>query len=172
MRTNPGSVRGSDYDGYIREDLSSRVFVDFEVFMKSVLHVPEDWKTLWGPAIEAVKADQNFKDYHKDYCRQCAKEGTLEKPFYKPLMNTANAVLDVLSQPPFDDISGIPSALSCQRSKGASGWSHEQWPLSRPGCFHKAKNLHWANALHILEVKPFDSCAIQWRENAQIGCRR
>jgi hypothetical protein len=31
----------ADYDGYIREDLGSRVFVDFEVFIKSVLTSPK-----------------------------------------------------------------------------------------------------------------------------------
>jgi len=50
----------SGYDDCIHEDLTSRVFVDFEVFIKRFLHAPDDWKTLWGPAIDAVKVDSAF----------------------------------------------------------------------------------------------------------------
>ena len=85
-----------DYEDYIREDLSCRVFVDFEVFMKRVLHVPDDWETRWGPAIDAVKASTRFNKHHKDYCELCEESGTLEKNFYPALMETANAVLDVV----------------------------------------------------------------------------
>ena len=97
-----------DYDNYIREDLNSRVFVDFEVFLKSVLHAPHDWRTLWGPTIEAVKADEKFIGHHKKYCDLCGKGTTVEKSFYTPLMETANAVIDVLSQSEFDGISRSP----------------------------------------------------------------
>ena len=96
----------SDYDDYIREDLNNRVFVDFEVFLKSVLHVPHDWKTLWGPMIEAVKADEKFIGHHEKYCDLCGKRGTVEKSFYGPLMETANAVIDILSQNEFGGSSG------------------------------------------------------------------
>jgi len=95
-----------DYEQYIREDLSCRVFVDFEVFMKDVLHVPEDWKTLWSPAIDAVKTDANFNKHHKKFCGLCEEGGTLEKNFYPPLMETANAVLEVVHGSSFE---GIPS---------------------------------------------------------------
>ena len=36
------------YEQYIVQDFERhRVFVDIDVFMKHVLHVPEDWKELW-----------------------------------------------------------------------------------------------------------------------------
>ena len=155
----------ADYQGYIREDLKSRVFVDFEVFMKNVLHVPDDWKTAWGLAIEAVKADPNFTKYHEEYCLRCNQFGILEREFYQPLTNIANAVLNVLSRSTFD---GIPPELS-------QYYRVNDPKVLRGGIFNKSnlspdlvllhndcrpsgkEDLHWANPLHILEVKPFDN---------------
>ena len=154
-----------DYDDYIREDLRSRVFVDFEVFMKSVLHVPDDWKTAWGPAIEAVKADPDFKKHYEEYCKQCNKFGSREGPFYAPLMNTANAVLGVLSRSMFDGISpNIPQYYRVNDPKKLRGGVFNKFNLSpdlvllhsecQPS---EEEDLHWANPLHILEVKPYDN---------------
>ena len=56
--------------------------------MKLVLRVPDDWKTRWGPAIEAVKAGAEFNKLCKSYCRVCDGSGTLEKNFYPALMET------------------------------------------------------------------------------------
>ena len=131
----------ADYDGYIREDLRSRVFVDFEVFMKYVLHVPDDWKTAWGPAIEAVKADPDFKRHHEEYCKQCNKFDFEKESFYAPLMNTTNAVLGVLSRSAFDGISPKISQ-HCHVNK------------FQPS---EKEDLHWANPLHILEAEPYDN---------------
>ena len=197
----------SDYDDYIREDLNSRVFVDFEVFLKSVLHVPHDWKTLWGPAIEAIKADGKFIGHHEKYCDLCGKRGTVEKSFYGPLMETANAVIDVLSRNEFGGISpGSPQHYHVNDPKrlqgGVMNWANLSPDLvvlhkdctapedsktkdkksnntnntrtkdpgpedtnpgdirpkdARPKDIKPSGGLHWANALHILEVKPYDS---------------
>ena len=57
---------------YIREDIKNRVSVDFEVFMKSVLHVPQDWRIRWSQAIEAIRTDPKFKQYHEEYFKRCA----------------------------------------------------------------------------------------------------
>ena len=182
-----GYKRG-DYDDYIREDLNSRVFVDFEVFLKSVLHVPHDWKTLWGPAIEAVKADEKFISHHKQYADLCGDDSTLERSFYTPLMKTADAVLDVVSQSKFEGISGIPQRYHVNDPKrlrgGVINWTNLSPDLVvlHKDCSHSEDNkakgtepkdtedsdtkfkspkpsgrFHWANALHILEVKPYDS---------------
>jgi len=154
-----------DYDDYIREDLRSRVFVDFEVFMKYVLHVPDDWKTAWGPAIEAIKADPDFKGHHEEYCKQCNKYGSQEESFYAPLVNTANAVLDVLSRSTFDGISPkIPQYYHVNDPKKLRGGVFNKFNLSpdlvllHDECQPSEKeDLHWANPLHILEVKPYDN---------------
>ena len=156
-----------DYEGYIREDLSSRVFVDFEVFMKRVLHVPNNWKTRWRKAIGAVERDQKFKQHHQEYCRLCNEGGTQEKDFYPELMEMANAVLVVVSQPRFENI--IPT--------GQRQYYHINDPnhlrggmMSKKGLspdlvlLHgghptpdKNTSLHWANPLHVVEVKPSDN---------------
>ena len=44
------------YEQYIIQDFERhRVFVDIEVFMKRVLHVPENRKELWGPTTNKIK---------------------------------------------------------------------------------------------------------------------
>ena len=157
----------ADYEDYIREDLGCRVFVDYEVFMKRVLHVPDDWRTRWGPAIEAIKADMRFNEYHESYCSVCDDTGTLEKNFYPVLMKTANAVLGVVSRTNFK---GIPSGWrqyyhisnrnhlkgGVMNKKGLSPdlvLLHRDRPRPRPG----ANSIHWANPLQVLEVKPYDN---------------
>ena len=156
-----------EYEAYIREDLSCRVFVDYEVFMRYVLHVPKDWKIEWKPALDKIKADANFKKHHEDYRRLCNINGAVgEKRFYKPLMDTANAVLDVLSRSEFD---GIPTGKrqyyhinDPNHIKGGvmnkRGLSPDLVVLKkgRPGP-GKMESIHWANPLHVLEVKPDDN---------------
>ena len=155
-----------EYEEYVREDLSCRVFVDYEVFMKYVLHAPEDWKTKWGPALDAVKANWKFNKYHKEYCGLCDRNGTPEASLYKPLAEMANAVLDVLSRSRFD---GIPSEKrqhyhvnEPNRVKGGVMNKHGLSPdlvlldKNRP-IPKKCESVHWANPLHVLEVKPQDN---------------
>jgi len=128
-----------EYEEHVREDLRHRVFVDYDVFMKYVLHVPEDWETKWRPALDVVKADANFKKYYENYCGLCGGNGALEqKNFYAPLMEMANAVLDVVSRSDFDNIPNIG----------------ENRPRLGPDA---NKSLHRANPLHALKVKPYDN---------------
>lgn len=151
-----------DYEEYVREDLNSRVFVDFEVFLKSVLHVPPDWRTKWKEMIDGVKAGDEFVAHHGEYCRQCEIRNSLEEPFYEPLMKTANAALDVVTQLSDDGASGNPQYYRVNSETTLRGGVtnkhnlapdlvvlHEEVPSSTQG-------LHWANALHVLEVKPHD----------------
>jgi hypothetical protein len=154
-----------DYDDYVREDLGCRVFVDFEVFMKSVLHVPDDWRIRWGPAIEAVKADVEFAQHHKEYC-ECCENGALdEELFYKPLTETANAVGTALANFTFEGISpGIPQKYHVNdptRLRGGvinkAGLSPDLVALHKDCPTPEKERPHWANPLHILEVKPYDN---------------
>ena len=161
----------SDYEAYISEDLKGRVFVDFEVFMKHVLRVPDKWRDLWGPTIEAVKADPEFDKHHKEYCGHCNTSGSREVVFYKPLVKTANAVLDVLSESGFTDMSsGIPQCYRVNDPKKLQGGVMNKANLSPDvivldnGCKpSKGDHLHWANALYILEVKPYDNAVYDGR---------
>ena len=153
-----------DYDEYIREDLDNRVFIDFDVFLKSVLHVPGDWKTKWERAIEAVKKNKKFKKSYKAYCEECNKCGGHEVEFYKPLINTANAVLDVVSDFKLGDVSGTPQYYHRCDPKHIQGGIMD-WVglcpdvvvLPKDYDSSKKRNLHWANPLHVLEVKPSDA---------------
>jgi len=74
--------------------------------MKHVLHVPDDWKTRWGPAIDAIKADATFSEHHEKYCGLCEEKGTTEEKFYPRLVEVINAALDMIFRTSFE---GIPS---------------------------------------------------------------
>ena len=165
-----------DYDDYIREDFESRVFVDFEVFMKTVLHVPDNWKDAWGPAIAEVKTDTRFTKCHREYCEKCDQPGLHEKSFYEPFVDTANAVLTVLSESQF----AVPDIASESESGGIAVTTPQYYRVNDPkkllgGVINKnnlspdlvvlhddcrppkERKHHWANPLHVLEVKPYDS---------------
>jgi len=150
----------NDYEEYVREDLKSRVFVDFEVFMKSVLHVPEDWNTQWRSVMEAVMANTKFRQHHTEYFECCDGSATREELFYEPLAKMANAVLDVWSDLGETD-SGIPQTYHVNSTKKLQGGIFNKANLSPDlVVLHKnykteSNNFHWANALHVLEVKPY-----------------
>ena len=158
----------ADYEDYIREDLGCRVFVDYEVFMKQVLHVPDDWKTRWRPAIDAVKADGEFDRHHKQYCDMCNEGMTPEKAFYSPLMETANAVLEVVSRSNFNHIPSERRQYYCvsdpNHLRGGVMSKKNLCPdivllhkNRTPPKDTKEKLVYWANPLHVLEVKPYDN---------------
>ena len=153
------------YEDHIRRDLDCRVFVDFEVFMKRVLHVPDDWRTRWGPAIDAVKADAKFNKQHERYCALCEEGGTLEKELSADLTETANAVLEVLSR---SDFKGIPleerQHYRVSDSTHLEGGVMEKENLSPDlillnedrsvPCPKKTKSARRVNPLHTLDVNP------------------
>ena len=155
----------SDYDEYIHHDLRNRVFVDFEVFLKSVLHVPADWKTLWKSDIEAVRKDDRFGEHYNKYRQRCEMEKPGEQSFYKPLMDTANAVLTVISSTESNNVSGNPQYYHVNDPNtlrggviNKSGGLIPDLVVLHEDCRPPdGKNLHWANVLHVLEVKPLSS---------------
>ena len=107
---DPDSVKECEREEYdnVYQDLGSQVFIDFEVFLQSVLRIPHHWKTSWGPAIEGVKVDQEFSTHHREYRRQCRGYGSVGQSFSDVLMKIANSVTDVMSASKFDGISGNP----------------------------------------------------------------
>lgn len=155
-----GNYRREDDDDYIHKDLKSRVFVDFGVFLKSVLHVPPDWRTKWKPIIEAVKEDGEFKRYYEEYCQKCGVIGSPEKPFYQSLMMTANAALNVVSS---SRVIPRNAQYHCVNSTGTfrggvmgkKGLAPDLVVL-RDECKHlQTQDLHWASVLHVVEVGPY-----------------
>ena len=158
----------ADYEDYIREDLGCRVFVDYEVFIKQVLHVPEKWRTMWGGAIRAIAADKEFNRHYQEYCEMCNTVGTPEKAFYSPLMETANAVLEVVSRSKFKHIPSEEHQYYCVTDvKHLKGGVMDKKSLcpdivlmhkNRPPPSNpKDEFVYWANPLHVLEVKPHDN---------------
>jgi len=149
-----------DYEEHVHEDLKSRVFIDFEVFMQSVLHVPKDWGTEWKSVMEAVGADPEFQKHHKEYFECCDGPAMREELLYKPLAKMANVVLDVWSRFGGTD-SGIPQTYHVNSTRKLQGGIFNKANLSpdlvvlRKDCSIKSNNLHWENALRVLEVKPY-----------------
>lgn len=129
------STRG-DNDDYIRR---SRVFIDFEVFMNTVLHVPVDWKTRWGPGIKAIKEDRGFKEHHEQYLQQCINPASSEKSFHEPLTNLTNAIINTLLRRDLGSV--ISRGFQCH---------HLQSCL-----LFGTKHLRWTNPLHVLEAGPY-----------------
>ena len=93
-----GKYNSDDYKQFILHDLEHhRVFVDMEDFMKHVLHVPDDWKTEWGPTITKVKENEKFIFERDRYSIQCDTINSKEDLFYGPLVDMVNAILDITS---------------------------------------------------------------------------
>ena len=66
--------------------------------------VPEDWRSAWGSAIEAVRADSDFQRHHEGHCGKCNDSDATEKSSHPFLIETANAALSVLPPTiPFPD---------------------------------------------------------------------
>ena len=172
---NEGYKR-EDYDDYILEDLNKRVFVDFEVLLKSVLHVPPDWRSRWKSAIRAVKRNRKFKEYHGLYCQFCDEGGTVEESFYEPLVGIANTVLGVVFQSGrLDGASGNPQRYHVNNPGTLRGGVMNKRNLSpdlvvtHEDCqVTDGQPLHWANALQILEVKPYDTALSNGEKMAKL----
>lgn len=153
----------ADYDAFIREDLNERVLVDFEVFMKNVLHVLDGWKSKWGLAIQVVREDPGFKTHHDKYCELCNEFDLQEESLYRPFMEAKNSALRVLSQSEIGGITPeIPQHCHANDPKKLRGGVINKSNLPPDfGILHKdreppqACSLHWANPLRVLEIKPF-----------------
>ena len=87
----------SKYERYMIQDFDShRVFVDMEVFMKHVLHVPDNWRQEWADVIQEIRCGDAFADARLEYNAQCKNSNAKEEKFYKPLVDMVNAVFDGL----------------------------------------------------------------------------
>ena len=159
------------YEQYVTQDLEAhRVFVDIDVFMENVLHVPENWEELWGPTIETVKRNEEFSTAYSDYCRQCDTEGPEER-FYGPLVAMANAILTCCSlskdywvwprtrqrylrNDPKRVLLGAMTDFSPDIVAVHNGFFSKLHEEERKNEQMKQSNLSWAHPLQVLEVKP------------------
>ena len=131
-------------DAYILGDFDHRrVFVDIDVFMEHVLHVPENWRELWGRTITRIKRDETFSISYRNYRRECGIRGPEESRFYKPLVNMANTILDFLTEDSLDE----PVKLR----------TPQRHLRKNPKKVHpEGSNLTWAQPLQVPEVESSD----------------
>ena len=181
MKLDADQVQKYDSDKYeeyiIRDFERHRVFVDIDVFMTHVLHVPENWKDLWGRTIRRVKRDGVFSTAHWDYSRRCGTHGIQERTFYKPLVDMGNAILDFSKTSPDDSVKpqtpqrylrNDPRKVLCGVINGLSPdvvavhndfLPHIRSEERAKNCLTES-NLTWAQPLQALEFKPWDSALV------------
>ncbi|KAF9780566.1 hypothetical protein BJ322DRAFT_1112555 [Thelephora terrestris] len=167
----------NDYKRFIVRDFEHhRVFVDIEDFMKHVLHVPDNWKTEWAPAIKKIKNDRSFRSEFKGYREQCNAFGSQEKEFYLQLVDTLNTILDVarkssikLETPQryivndpkrlhfgvLNEANLTPDVISLHENLHCNLQKDEIEKRRRDGT-----PLTWASPLQVLEVKHFDTALV------------
>ena len=174
----PETYDSDKYEQYITHDFERhRVFVDIDVFMKHVLHVPENWKDLWGWTIERVKRSKAFSTAHLDYSHLCETRGVEEHKFYQPLIKMGNAILDLpkkllddsvnpktpqryLRNDPRRVFSGVMTNLSPDIVAVHNDFLPHIHSGERDQQCLEQSNLTWAQPLQVLEVKPWDSALV------------
>jgi len=166
------------YEQYIAQDLERhRVFVNIDVFMKNVLHVPDNWKKLWGPAINHIKHSKKFSSPHWEYTRKCGTKGILERQIYKPLVEMGNAILDLsesfadksvkartpqryLRNDPKKIFGGVMNDLTPDVVAFHRDLLHNIGPGEKAEQELKEPNLSWTQPLQVLEVKSCDNALV------------
>ena len=166
------------YEQYIAQDFERhRVFVDIDVFMKHVLHVPDNWEELWGRTIRQIKRDRDFAKAIWDYTRQCGTQGVQEVTFYNPLVHIANTILKISESSSSDFTKPLtpqrylrndPRNIQCGMMKDLSpdlvAVHQESLKSFQPDEKDENKlqrsNITWAQPLQVLEVKPWDSALV------------
>ena len=110
------------------------------------------------------RGGQSRLGHHEGYCCKCNDSDATEKSFYPFLIETANAALSVLSRFVSNDTPPVvPQYYHANDPKRLRGGVINVSNLSpdivvlHKDCRPSERNLHWANPLHILEVKPYDS---------------
>ena len=166
------------YEQYIAQDFERhRVFVDIDVFMENVLHVPTNWKELWGPTIETIKLDKGFSRACTLYTSECEQGNGGETRFYKPLVDMGNAILRVsgssnnelikpktpqryLRNDPKKILGGVMNDLSPDIVAVHGELLPHLSRKERKGRHLNETNLNWAQPLHVLEVKPWGGALV------------
>jgi hypothetical protein len=92
VETDPSKIPYTGaYDYILAGDFATRsVFVHIDVFAKTVLHVPSNWKENWGSTIREVKSDPTFSAAFKNY-----QDAAPETRSFMPLVKMANVVFRV-----------------------------------------------------------------------------
>lgn len=175
-----GKYDSDDYEEFIAQDFEHhRVFVGMDDFMKHVLHVPDDWKTQWGPAIQEVRRDSLFNTCHQRYSTACDDRGINEVDLYGPLVGMINAILEATCKSTVEVVKPKTSQRYTRNDPkklhhgvlNEAGLSPDVIALQED-LYHKLgpeeiKNgkldtsfLTWAHPLQVLEVKHVDNVLV------------
>lgn len=152
------------YHRYIAQDLEHyRVFVDIEVFMKHVLHIPDNWRQLWGHTIKRIKLDTAFSTAQWEYTHRVPK-ATL----YESLVDMGNAIIRISRIPP-DNLARSPRIGQRPLRNGRSGVLGGAMNVATPHTDDSSphidleerdkrrldeSNLRWAQPLLALQIEP------------------
>lgn len=98
---HPGRYDSIEYEESIIQDFQDyRVLIDIEDFIKHVLHIPDEWRTQWGPEIKKIKAENRFRSHHQCHHSDIERDSpsAREHACRGPFMDLGNIVLDVVSE--------------------------------------------------------------------------
>jgi len=163
------------YEEYIVQDFERhRVFVDIDVFMNVILHIPEDWEDLWKGCIEKIKRDSKFANAALKYTGLCDAQGGLEEVFYEPLVGMANAILNFCESSGItprtpqrylrNDPSPVLGGMIKQLRPDVVAVHHDSFSHLGQHDREQAEvglsSITWAHPLQVLEVKPWDNALV------------
>jgi len=117
-----------------------RVYVDVEVFMTHVLHIPHNWKKVWGRTIRAIKRNDAFSAALCEYNARCGVKKAPELNFYGPLVAMVNAVSEFVAGP-----------LSIRAAQPKTLLPR---PRNNPSELGPEVASTWSHPLQLLEVEP------------------
>ena len=153
------------YHRYIAHNLEHhRVFVDIEVFMGHVLHIPDNWRQLWGHTIKRIKLDIAFSTAHREYTHRVPK-ATL----YKSLVDMGNAIIRISGIPPDNSArsrirqrplkngrSGVLGGAMNAATPHTNDSPPHIWLKQRDKRPLDESNMRWAQPLLALQVESLD----------------
>ena len=173
----PQKGNSAKYEEFLAQDFKRhRVFVDIDVFMERVLHVPHKWRSDWKTTIKKIKKGPPFAAALKEYKSLC-KNGAVEVMFYKPLVEMANAVFNgakssergnARPRTPVRYLRNDPNRMTGGVITGLSPdivAVHENFlsdmdqEVVKDGCLYGTR-LTWAQPVQLLEVKPWNGALV------------
>ncbi len=97
----------AEVDPYLAEDLrTSRVYLPFEIFLKKVLNLPEDWESNveFQRCLTALEGNDALREKMDAYLDACDTEG-VENTLYAPAASLYNQATSVMVETEGTDIS-------------------------------------------------------------------
>ena len=160
------------YEKLIAQDFERHQdFVDIDVFMERVLHIPGNWEELWGRTVGQIKRDPGFSMTLWEYTRLCGTRGVPEQKFYKHLVDMANTILNI-----YEPSDGAKPQIPLRYPRNDRCGTVKD-PSPEPAAVHRKSlshlyldehkekqlqpsNMMWAQPLQALEVKPGDNTLV------------